>query len=167
MPKVECQYLIFKASIARIKICLLVNNGSEVKLIDEFFVHSNKLSTFKLEKFIVLILKNSKIVQKLTKKTLVNRIIKDHSKQLIFYLTKLDAKFNSVDFIEKNCLSYGILCIDFVIENRIKTTKLNYLKANKHFLYRIKNLFSISKKKSGLRIASLVCELQMMYKVLQ
>lgn len=71
MPKIKGKYLIFKSSIAEIKIHLFVNNKSEVKLIDKFFIHINKISTFKLEKSINLALKNGKVAQKLIKKSLL------------------------------------------------------------------------------------------------
>ena len=60
--KVESKHLIFKASIAKMKTYLFVDNGNEAKFIDKFFVHTKKLSTFKVEKYINLILKNSKVV---------------------------------------------------------------------------------------------------------
>ena len=78
--KVEGKHLIFKTSIAGMKTYLLVDNGNKAKLINESFAHTNKLSIFKLEKYINLMLKNGEVLQKLTKKALVNVIIKDHSK---------------------------------------------------------------------------------------
>ena len=90
MPKIEGKHLIFKASIIEIKTCLLIDNGSETKLIDKFFTYTNKLSIFKLEKYINLTLENSKIVQKLIKKAVINIIIEDYSKQIFCYLAKLD-----------------------------------------------------------------------------
>ena len=50
MPKIEGKHLVFKASIATIKTRLLIDNGSEAELIDESFVRTQKLSTFKLKK---------------------------------------------------------------------------------------------------------------------
>ena len=73
------------------KTCQLVDNSNEVKLINESFARINKLSIFKLKEYINLILRNGKVVQKLTKKALINVIIGDHSKQVFCYLTKLDA----------------------------------------------------------------------------
>ena len=90
VSKVESKHLIFKTSIAEIKTCLLVDNRSEAEFIDESFVHTNKIPSFKLEKPINLILGNSKVVQKITKKALVNIIIRDHIEQLVCYLAKLD-----------------------------------------------------------------------------
>ena len=58
--------------------------------IDESFVHANKIPSFKLKEPINFILGNGKIVQKLTKKVLVNIIIGDHMEQLVCYLAKLD-----------------------------------------------------------------------------
>ena len=72
------------------KTCLLVDNSSETKLIDKLFEHNYKLSTFKLEKCINLMLGNSKIVQKPIKKAFVDLLIKNHSKQLFCYLAKLN-----------------------------------------------------------------------------
>ena len=72
------------------KTRLLVDNNSETKFIDKFFERTNKLSIFKLEKYINLMLRNSEMIQKLTKKTFVNIIIRDYSKQIFCYLAKLD-----------------------------------------------------------------------------
>ena len=44
------------------KTCLLLDNESEIELIDEFFMRANKISTFKLEKAIDLTLENGKVV---------------------------------------------------------------------------------------------------------
>ena len=71
MPKVKDKHLIFKASIIGIKTHLLVDNSSEAKLINKFFVCTNKLSTLKLEKYINLILRNDKI-ENLLKNPLLN-----------------------------------------------------------------------------------------------
>ena len=62
------------------KICILVDNGNKVKFIDKFFIHTNKLLIFKLERYINLMLGNSKVYQKLIKKAFMNVIIRDHSK---------------------------------------------------------------------------------------
>ena len=70
MPKVKNKHLYFKTSIIEVKTHLLINNRSKAKLIDEFFVCANKIPFFKLEKPISFILKNGKVVQKLTKKPL-------------------------------------------------------------------------------------------------
>ena len=73
--KLKTSILIFKTKIKGIKTCLVKNNGSEVELIDEFFVCANKIPFFKLKELINFVLGNSKIVQKLTKKTFINIII--------------------------------------------------------------------------------------------
>ena len=65
MPKIERKHLVFKASIAGIKTRLLINNGSEAKLIDKSFVRIQKINTFKLKKKIKLTLGNGEVVQKL------------------------------------------------------------------------------------------------------
>ena len=80
MLKVESKYLIFKTNIAGMKTRLLVDNGSKAKLIDEFFVCTNKFSIFKLERCINLMLENGKVIQKLNKKAFINVIIGDYSK---------------------------------------------------------------------------------------
>ena len=90
VSKVKNKHLIFKTSIEGVKPCLLVDNESKVEFIDKFFVHTNKIPSFKLEKAINFIFKNDKIVQKLTKKALVNVIIEDYTKQIICYLAELD-----------------------------------------------------------------------------
>ena len=58
VTKIKGKYLVFKTSIAGIHTCLLINNGSEAKLINKFFVCLNKTSTFQLEKLIQLMLDN-------------------------------------------------------------------------------------------------------------
>ena len=62
IPKVKSKYLIFKTSIAKVKIYLLVDNKNEVELINKFFMHANKIPFFKLEKSINFTIRNSKIV---------------------------------------------------------------------------------------------------------
>ena len=71
------------------KIHLLVNNRSEAKLIDEFFVCANKISTFELEKLIDFIFGNSKIVQQFTKKLFVDIIIGNYIELMVYFLVKL------------------------------------------------------------------------------
>ena len=126
------------------KTCLLVNNRSETELIDEFFMHANKIPSFKLKEPINLKLKNGKIVQQLTKMILVDVIIGDHMEQLVCYLAKLDVytiilgngwlqthnpvidwkkrtmKFNSANCMEKGCLSRGVPCIEFAVGSKLK-----------------------------------------------
>ena len=126
------------------KTRLLVNNGSEAELIDKSFVCANKIQSFKLEKPINLTLRNSKVIQKLTKGALINVIIRNHIKQLVCYLARLDVyiiilvdkwlqthnsviiwkkqtiKFNSVDCMKKNCLSHGVPCIKFAVRSKLK-----------------------------------------------
>ena len=88
--KVKGKHLVFKTTIAGIHTCLLIDNSSEVKLIDKSFVHLNQISTFQLEKLIQLMLDNGKVVQHLTKRCLVNVEIGDHKNQILCYLAKLD-----------------------------------------------------------------------------
>ena len=126
------------------KTCLLIDNESEAELINEFFVRANKISSFKLKKPINLTLRNDKVVQKLTKKAFVDIIIEDHMEQLVCYLIKLNVytiilgngwlqmhnpvidwkkqtmKFNSADCMKKDCYSYDVLCIEFVIRSKLK-----------------------------------------------
>ena len=59
VPKIKGKHLVFKSSINGMKTRLLVDNGSETKLIDKSFVRTNKISTFKLKKAIKLTLGNS------------------------------------------------------------------------------------------------------------
>ena len=139
VPKVENKHLIFKTSTAKIKTSLLVDNSSEVKLIDKSFTCTNKLSIFKLERYINLTLGNDKVVQKFTKKALVNIMIGNHSKQMFYSLAKLDAytvilgdrwlqihklainwkqytmKFNSMDCMENDYILRSIPCIKFAV----------------------------------------------------
>ena len=88
--KVEGKHLVFKTSIAGIHTCLLIDNDSEVELIDKSFVRTNKICTFQLEKPIQLMLENGKMVQRLTKGYLVNIEIGNHKDQILCYLAKLD-----------------------------------------------------------------------------
>ena len=90
VPKIEGKHLVFKSSINRIKTRLLVDNGSETELIDESFVRTNKISTFKLKKAIKLTLGNGEVVQTLTRGCLVDVEIGDHKEQILCYLAKLD-----------------------------------------------------------------------------
>ena len=144
MPKVKGKHLIFKTSIAGVKTRLLVDNRSEAELIDESFMRANKIPFFKLEELIEFILGNGKVVQKLTKRALVDVIIENHMEQLVCYLAKLDVytiilsdkwlqmhnpvinwkkqtiKFNSANCIEKGCLSCGVLCIKFAVGSKLK-----------------------------------------------
>lgn len=139
VAKIEGQHLIFKASIGGIKSRLLIDNGSEAELIDESFMRTNKIPTFKLEKPIKLALANGEVVQQLNKACLVDVVISDHVEQVVCYLAKLDAytvilgdgwlqthnpaidwkqrkmKFNSADCMEKGCLRHGIPCVEFAV----------------------------------------------------
>ena len=90
VAKVKGKHLVFKTNIAEIHTCLLIDNSSETKLIDKSFAHLNKISTFQLEKPIQLMLGNSKVVQCLTKRCLVNVEIGNHKDQILCYLAKLD-----------------------------------------------------------------------------
>ena len=90
IAKVEGKHLVFKTSIAGIHTHLLIDNDSEAELIDKFFVHSNKISPFQLEKPIQLTLGNSKVLQQLTKGCLVDVEIGNHKDQILCYLAKLD-----------------------------------------------------------------------------
>ena len=90
MPKVKGKHLIYKPRIVRVKTHLLVDNRSEAELLDESFMRANKIPSFKLKKPINFILRNGKIVQKLTKGALDDIIIRDHMEQLVCYLAKLN-----------------------------------------------------------------------------
>ena len=59
--KINGKYLIFKTSIAGVKTHLLVDNGSEAELIDESFVHANKIPFFKPKKPLTLHSKIAKL----------------------------------------------------------------------------------------------------------
>ena len=83
MPKIEGKYLVFKSSINRIKTCLLVDNSSEIKLIDKSFVRTNKISTLKLKKAIKLTFDNDKMAQTLTRRYLVDVEIGNHKEQIL------------------------------------------------------------------------------------
>ena len=144
VAKVEGKNHVFKTSIAGIHTCLLIDNGSKAKLIDESFVRSNKISTFQLEKPIQLTLGNGKVVQHLTKECLMDVVIGDHHKQILCYLAKLDIytvvlgdgwlqtynsainwkdctiKFNSADCMEKSCLLHDKPCIEFAVRCKLK-----------------------------------------------
>ena len=80
VPKAEGEHLILKTSIAEMKTHLLVDNRSEAKLIDKFFVCANNISTFKLGKPIDFILRNGKIVQQFIIGAFVEIIIRDYIK---------------------------------------------------------------------------------------
>ena len=82
VAKVESKHLVFKSSIAGIHTHLLIDNDSKAELINKSFMRSNKISTFQLEKPIQLMLRNSKVVQRLTKKCLVDVEIGDYKSQI-------------------------------------------------------------------------------------
>ena len=152
MPKIEGKHLIFKASIAGIKTRLLIDNGSEAKLIDKAFVREQGISTFKLKKKIKLTLGNGEVVQKLDSACLVDIHIGDHHEQTLCYVASLDVysvvlgdgwlqthnpainwkdramKFNSSSCIKSSCLARGVPCVEFAMgskaKNRIGTEKL-------------------------------------------
>ena len=81
---------MFKASVAGIKTRLLIDNGSKAELIDESFVRTQKISTFKLRKKIKLTLGNGEVVQKLDSACLIDVHIGDHHKQVLCYVASLD-----------------------------------------------------------------------------
>ena len=90
MPKIEGKHLIFKASIAEIKTQLLIDNGSETKLIDKSFVRTQKINTVKLKKKIKLTLRNREVVPKLDSACLINVHIRNHHKQILCYVASFD-----------------------------------------------------------------------------
>ena len=71
MLKVEGKHLIFKASIVEVKIYLLIDNESEIKLIDKFLVYTNKISFFRLKKLLYLHIKTVKLSSNLLKRYLL------------------------------------------------------------------------------------------------
>ena len=153
MPKIESKPLVFKTSVAGIKTRLLINNNSEAKLIDESFVRTQKIDTFKLAKRIKLTLGNREVVQRLEQRCLVDVHIGDHYKQVLCYVASLDVysmvlgdgwlqthnpaidwkdqtmKFNLASCMESGCLARGVPCVEFAIgnkaKNRIGTEKLS------------------------------------------
>ena len=48
VPKIERKYPIFKTNVASIKTRVSIDNNSEAKLIDKFFVRLHRISMFKL-----------------------------------------------------------------------------------------------------------------------
>ena len=90
MPKIEGKHLVFKASVAGIKTRLLINNSSKAELIDESFVRTQKMDTFKLAKRIKLTLGNGEVVQRLDQGGLVNVNIGNHHEQILCYVASLD-----------------------------------------------------------------------------
>ena len=91
VPKVKGKHFIFKANVAGIKTRLLIDNSSKTKLIDQFFVRANKISTFKLKQKIKLELKNGEMVEWLDRTCLIELKIGNHQKQLLCYVANLDA----------------------------------------------------------------------------
>ena len=90
MLKVKGKHLMFKISVAEIKTCLLIDNNSKVKLIDESFVRTQKIDTFKLKKQIRLTLENREVVQKLDSACLVDIHIGNYYKQILCYMARLN-----------------------------------------------------------------------------
>ena len=152
VPKIEGKHLVFKASIAGIKTRLLIDNGNKTKLINESFVRTQKISTFKLRKKIKLTLGNRKVVQKLDSACLIDMHIGDHHEQVSCYVASLDVcsmilgdgwlqtynsvidwkdctmRFNSAACIKSGCLAHGVPCVEFAVgskaKNRIGADKL-------------------------------------------
>ena len=152
MPKIEGKHLVFKASIAGMKTYLLIDNGSEAELIDESFVRTQKIDTFKLAKRIKLTLGNGEVVQQLKQECLIDVHIGDHHEQIFCYVASLNVyiivlgdgwlqthnpainwknrtmKFNSASCMESRCLARGVPCVKFAIgskaKNKIGTDKL-------------------------------------------
>ena len=144
VTKIEGKHFVFKNSIAGIHTCLLIDNSSEAKLIDESFAYLNKISTFQLEKPIQLTLGNGKVIQHLIKGCLVDVEIGDYKDQILCYLAKLDVytvilgdeclqtynsaigqkdctmKFNSANCIEKKCLLNRKPCVKFAVGCKLK-----------------------------------------------
>ena len=87
----EGKHLIFKASVAEIQTCLLVDNGSETKLIDQSFMRTNKISIFKLKQQIKLELENRETMEWLDKICLIDVEISNHREQLLCYMARLEA----------------------------------------------------------------------------
>ena len=90
VPKIKGKHLVFKASIAGIKTCLLIDNGTEAELINESFVRTQKIDTFKLAKRIKLTLGNGEVVQRLEQSCLVDVNIGDHHEQIFCYVASFD-----------------------------------------------------------------------------
>ena len=148
MPKVKSKHLVVKASIAEIKTCLLIDNGSKAKLIDKSFVCTQKISIFKLKKKIKLTLGNREVVQKLDSACLIDVYIGDHYKQILCYVAQLDVysmvlgdgwfltynpaidwkdytiRFNSASCIENGCLARGVPCIEFAVCSKNAKSKI-------------------------------------------
>ena len=60
-------------------------------MIDQSFVHTNKISTFKLKQQIKLELENKETVEWIDKTCLVDVEIGNHKKQLLCYAARLEA----------------------------------------------------------------------------
>ena len=144
VSKIEGKHLVFKASVAKIKTRVLIDNGSKVELIDESFVRLHGISTFKLTKKIKLKLGNRDLMQWLDRACLVDVHVGDHHEQLLCYVAKLDIyrevledswlqthnpmidwkertmKFNSASCMEEGCLSRGVPCVKFAVGSKAK-----------------------------------------------
>ena len=90
MVKIERKHFVFKASIAGIKTGFLINNSSEAELINESFVHTQKINTFKLKMKIVLTLGNKEVVQKLDSTCLIDIHIGNYHKKILCYVATFD-----------------------------------------------------------------------------
>ena len=91
VPKIESKHLAFKINVARIKTRVLIDNGSKAKLIDKSFVRLHGISKFRLTKKIKLELGNGDLMQWLDRACLVDIHMSNHHKQLLCYISKLDA----------------------------------------------------------------------------
>jgi len=67
----------------------LLNNESEVNLIDNILACKSEVITFKFKQFISLHFRNKRKYQTLTKIILMNLQIKNHHEQALFYFINL------------------------------------------------------------------------------
>ena len=176
VPKIKEKYLVFQAGIAEIKTCLLIDNGSEAKLIDKAFVCEQRINIFKLKRKIKLTLGNKKVVQKLDSACLIDVHIGDYHKQILCYVASFDIytivlgddwlqthnlainwkdrtiKFNSTTCIESWCLTHSVLYIKFAIgnktNNRIEIEKLTAIDSDIDIkLVNAKHFFQMARQK--------------------
>ena len=80
---------MFKINVNNKQVRTLLNNKSEVDLIDNILTCKSEVTIFKLKQFILLHFENERKYQTFTKIILINLQIKNHHEQTLFYLADL------------------------------------------------------------------------------
>ena len=83
------KHLIFKINVNNKQVRTLLNNKSEVDLIDNTLTCKSEVTIFKLKQFILLHFENERKYQTFTETILMNLQIENHHEQVLLYLANL------------------------------------------------------------------------------